>query len=98
MSLYFQTGDVLYFKINELPKDLIELKTDLFHKGDNHSHKVKGEFSILQSGDNMFLECKSDCELYHEEHKSIMIPVGIYKKGIVIEYDHLTEESRKVID
>lgn len=98
MNLYFQTGDVLYFQIKELPKDVIDLKTDLFHKGDNHSHKVKGDFSIFKLNNDMFLECKSECELYHEEHKSIMIPIGIYKKGIVLEYDHLKEESRKVID
>ncbi len=96
--MYLQTGDVLYFKIDSIPNDAIKLETDLFHKGDNHNHKVRGKFNILQHNDDLYLECLEDCELYHEEHSSVVAKQGIYKKAIVVEYDHLLEESRRVID
>lgn len=98
MTTYYQTGDVLYIKTTLLPKDLLELKTNLFHKGENHSHLVKGDFAIYQNGEEMFLHCKSECELFHEEHQTITIEQGFYQKRIVMEYDHIKEESRKIID
>lgn len=98
MTTYLQTGDILYFKIESLPKNVDELKTDLFHKGENHSHRVRGDFSIYKSGDDMYLECRGVCELFHEEHTVIKADPGIYKKRVVLEYDHILEESREVID
>lgn len=98
MGTYYQTGDVLYFKTAAIPKGARKLKTDLFHQGDNHHHRVKGKFQIYKLGEDMFLECKGTCDLYHEEHETIKAKKGIYKKGIVMEYDHLLEESRKVVD
>lgn len=95
--MYLQTGDVLYFK-SELPKKAEKLETDIFHKGENHTHKVRGNFNIYKLDDDLFLECIDDCELYHEEHHSIVAKAGVYKKRIVVEYDHLLEESRAVID
>lgn len=98
MKLKYQTGDVLYLKTKAVPKDAKEIKTDLFHKGDNHHHRVRGNFAIYESGNEMYLECKTPCELFHEEHATITADPGIYQKRIVIEYDHIMEESRQVID
>ena len=53
-------------------------------------------FGSIQSRIN--LECKDECELFHEEHHCIKIEPGIYRKQIVVEYDHLLEESSQVID
>ena len=36
--------------------------------------------------------------LYHEEHNPITIPPGVYKKTIVREFDHLTLDTRRVVD
>jgi hypothetical protein len=95
---YYQTGDVLYIKESKIPKGAKALKTNLFHKGENHEHLVRGEFTIYEHGDDLYLKCKSDCELYHDEHHTILAKPGIYKKRIVKEYDHLLEEARNVID
>lgn len=95
---FYQTGDVLYIKTKKLPKEAKELKTDLFHKGENHQHKVRGDFSIYDSNEGTFLECKGPCDLYHEEHSTIVAEPGIYQKRIVVEFDHLLEESRQVVD
>lgn len=95
---YYQTGDVLYVKVESVPKTAEKLQTDLFHKGENHHHKVRGEFEIFKQDDEMFLKCDQQCELFHEEHSTVTIPAGAYQKRIVMEYDHIREESRKVID
>lgn len=95
--MYYQTGDVIYLQ-SELPEESIKLDTIVFHHGDNHKHCVRGEFNILRHNDDLYLECLSDCELFHDEHSTIKIPQGVYKKRIVVEYDHLLEESRAVID
>lgn len=96
--MYYQTGDVLYFKEKKLPAKTEIIKTDLFHKGDNHHHRVRGDFEIHKKDGEMYLVCNSECELYHEEHTSIKCEAGIYRKQIVMEYDHLLKESRMVID
>ena len=95
---YIQQGDLLLKYKVEIPKMLTELNTDLLHKGQNHHHKVRGEFKIFtcKEGD-IYLE-SNGCELFHEEHKTILIPAGSYKKEIVQEYSHFDEESRDVID
>lgn len=98
---YFQTGDVLYFRINEkISKEgFEELKTNLIHKGQNHHHTIEGNFKLyLNDKGDFYIRANSDCRLNHEEHKTITLPKGLYKKGIVVEYDHWEEESREVID
>lgn len=96
--MYIQQGDVLLKMQEKFPKTFKVLKTNLIHKGDNHHHKIRGDFEIYETESEMFLLCKDKCELFHEEHKTIEIPEGLYKKKIVLEYDHLLEESRMVID
>ena len=92
----FQAGDLLLKETKPFSVEGLLLKTDfLIHKGDNHHHKIRGAFFVT---DEMNIYCDEDCELYHEEHKTIVIPKGYYKKDIVMEYDHFLEESREVID
>lgn len=93
-----QTGDVLYFSVDSLPKGAKKTKTSIVHAGRDHHHTISGKFEILKSGDDLFIKANSKCKLLHPEHKTIEIPKGLYKKGVVNEYDHFLEESRKVID
>ena len=94
---YFQQGDVL-LKSCDKPSHIEKLETDLLHKGQAHHHRLRGKFKIATDKDgNKYVHSKG-CELYHEEHKSIIIPEGFYKLGLVVEYDHFLEESRVVID
>lgn len=99
---YFQQGDCLLKWQNNSSKDkmtinLVVLETDLLHKGDNHHHRVRGNFKILKHENDIYLE-SSGCELFHEEHNTIEIPMGVYKLSLVQEYDHFKEEARNVID
>lgn len=95
---YYQTGDVLYFKIESIPKAAKKTKGNLIHQGRDHHHLIEGKFEILSLNDDMFINVKAKSRLTHPEHKTIEIPKGLYKKGIVVEYDHFLEESRRVID
>lgn len=95
---YFQTGDVLYKKCKSIPKGFEQVKTNLIHQGRDHPHTIEGVFGLFVNKDDMFIEAVEPCLLKHPEHKDVTLPVGIWKKGVVVEYDHLIEESRAVID
>ena len=45
-----------------------------------------------------FLRVEAPIEVGHEEHKTVTIPPGEYRIGIVQEYDHFAEEARQVLD
>jgi hypothetical protein len=94
--MYIQHGDCL-LKQCEKPTDIKILKTDIIYQGLNHSHKIRGKFRIAKRGDDVFLHSKG-AEIYHAEHLPLKVPEGFWKLEVVKEYDHLLEESRKVID
>lgn len=95
---YYQQGDVLLKSRKEIPKDFKMIETDLIHKGENHHHRMRGDFKVYANGDKMFVRVKAPSEIFHEEHKTFTVAPGIYEKDIVLEYDHWLEESRQVID
>lgn len=96
--MYFQQGDVLAKKIKELPQGLNIVNGNLIHKGRDHHHLIDGDFSLYAVGDDFYIEARGICRLTHPEHKDIDLPAGLYRKDIVMEYDHLAEDSRRVID
>ena len=97
--MYYQTGDVLYKSVNELPANKMKkVPGSLIHKGQNHHHTINGKFDLLEKEGVMFIVAKGKCQLLHEEHATVDLPKGIYLKEIVVEYDHFLEESRQVID
>jgi hypothetical protein len=93
---YYQHGDVL-LKEAELPKEAKKVKTNVLHKGLNHTHNLTGKFQVYSCEQDIYL-VSSGCNVVHGEHKPIAILKGVYKKSIVVEYDHFKEESREVID
>lgn len=94
--MYFQAGDCLLKEYNK-PTAGVELDTDVFYKGMNHLHRLRGKFKIIKENEDIFIHSEG-CEAFHDEHKAIPLPPGIYKLSIVSEFDHLLEESRAVID
>jgi len=95
---FLQTGDVLYHSRKTLPSGLEKIKGGLIHQGRDHPHTIEGAFALWKKGEALFIEAVEPCALKHPEHKTVMLPPGIYEKGVVQEYDHLLEESRAVID
>ncbi len=37
-------------------------------------------------------------KMYHEEHNPVIVPPGIYRRDIVREFDHLMQDTRRVVD
>lgn len=97
---YFQQGDVLIKKIDEMPKKVKKLKTTVIAEGEatGHAHRIIGDGSLYVLGQTMFLQAKAEVELKHEEHDPIKIPPGVYAIDNVREFDHFKQESRKVVD
>jgi hypothetical protein len=98
--MILQQGDVILTMVKNLEgKKLCHL---VLAEGEvtGHCHKIsKGLAELFENGSTKYLNVKSDtAELTHEEHKKIIIPKGIYRVGIVKEYDHFLEESRNVMD
>jgi hypothetical protein len=98
---YYQTGDVLYFKVNDttVPKDFKKIKGNLIHQGRDNQHTIQGDFELLQDKNNtMLINVKKKSVLKHVEHGDIKIPKGLYLKRIIQERDHFLEETRELID
>jgi len=95
--MYFQAGDTLLKEIKNIPEDAEILDTDVYYQGQNHKHRLKGNFKLHKKDSDIFIE-SFGCEAFHDEHKTILLPNGIFSLSIVKEYDHLLEESRSVID
>jgi hypothetical protein len=90
-------GDV-HIKLSDKELDGPIIAQCLLHKGQNHHHNLRGSFRLQENESGKFLQILEPTELYHEEHKTLLIPPGKYSVDIQLEYDHWSEESRQVID
>lgn len=61
-----------------------------------HYHEAYGDGVALYEDGT--LEAPQGATVTHQEHRSIVVPPGIYRRSIVQEYDHFAEESRNVVD
>ena len=98
--MLIQQGDVLVTKVKEVRGK--KLKHLVLAEGEatGHCHEItSGEAELYEHEGTLFLSVKSEkAVLTHEEHHAVEIPKGDYKIGIVREYDHLLEETRRVAD
>jgi hypothetical protein len=101
--MVIQQGDVILTKIDSIPKGKkIERKERGYVLADGettgHAHVIEDEIEMVEKDGVLYIGCKTDVIIKHEEHKHITIPAGNYQIGIVAEYDHFLEEARKVMD
>ena len=97
--IYIQQGDVLLKQEQFATKGMKKVAGTLVHKGQQHHHRLTGgKVQMYTDGKDKFLVVSKAAKFTHEEHKTLSVPKGKYKVGIVVEYDHLLEESRQVID
>ena len=99
---YVQQGDVLLIETPSFP-DGRPILSGVLHKGDNHTHRVEGEHLLCEHEGEVYLHAITPVVLGHEEHGLAdedfrIVAPGFYKKRIVLEYDHASEESRQVVD
>jgi hypothetical protein len=97
-------GDVFCCKVEKIPEMAKKEKHLILAEGEatGHFHKVSEGNAVLYTipdSVDKFLEVLSDnATITHEEHKPITLSKGIYKVGIVQEYDYDAEEIRQVRD
>lgn len=102
------TTGVFETEHKNIPEDAVELKTNLVLKGQSNSHALfGGAFKLFQKDGVTFLKVveatvldhvKDEAAQEHAEHHAQYIPAGEYFVDAVMEYDHIKEESRRVID
>lgn len=102
-TLYYQQGDVLFFKVGALPKENKKLTTTIIQEGEStgHAHVIEApvhEFVENNQTKERFLKLIKGGTVVHEEHKEITLPAGIYKIGIVRERDPYDNLIRSVRD
>jgi len=100
--MYYQHGDVLIKKIDELPEGELEKeKRIILAEGEvtGHCHTLFGDLLLLKKGDKVYVKIDGDpAEVIHQEHAPLTIAPGIYEIDKVKEYDHFKEEARRVRD
>lgn len=106
---YLQQGDVMIKRCGvkgvfsqeyaSIPEDSKLIAGHILYVGQNNTHAFsKGKFEILEKEDVRFIRVIEPSTLSHGEHGDTSVEPGEYFLDIVKEYDHLTEESRRVID
>jgi hypothetical protein len=97
-------GDVLLFSESEPEWFESSKKIDdgILALGEHtgHCHKLFGNFDLRENPvtKERHLRLVEPCLLKHQEHAPIEIAPGSYRIGTAKEYDHFSEEIRKVTD
>ena len=96
----YQQGDVIIQKVSEVKGK--KLKHLTLAKGEvtGHHHTItEGEAELYDHEGTLFLRVNSEqATLTHQEHKPITLPKGDFIVRRVREYDHFSEEARRVRD
>mgnify|MGYP001241837891 CR=1 FL=1 len=97
---YVQQGDVLVVRIAEIKGKKLNHKTLATGEATGHHHTItEGDAELYEQDGTMFLRVNSEnATLTHQEHKPVILPKGDYEVGRVKEYDHFSEEARRVAD
>ncbi len=99
MSKLYRQGDILFKKIDEIPKKAKKIETDVIVEGEatGHAHKIVNGF-IFQTWNEMFIEAKTGAEIVHDEHDPIALEPGYYEVIRQKEYDPTFIDPRYVED
>lgn len=99
-----QHGDLILEKITTTPEGLVWKKVKkgfIVEKGEGaHLHTTIDDCEIAEKDGVLYFRNVMDKPfgIDHEEHKVKILQPGIYRKGIELEYDAETDESRRTID
>ncbi len=96
----FQQGDVIVIKVSEIKGKKLNHLIVAAGEATGHCHTItEGEAELYEYEGILFLKVISNtAELTHQEHKTIVLPKGDYIVKRVREYDHFSEEAKKVRD
>lgn len=52
-----------------------------------HSHVIADEIELYEVDGTLYIRAERETSMHHEEHAPVYIPSGVWKVGIVREYD-----------
>ena len=96
MAIY--QGDIQFKEVSEMPKKCKE-KDNIVAYGEatGHTHKVVGMATVLiDKAGNQYIN-SSGCQVIHQEHDMVELPVGIWSVRRQREMD-LVEGTKLVMD
>lgn len=97
-------GDVFFTQAEALPDGAKAVERTLrgyvIAEGEatGHAHVVLDDIELYEKDGVLYLRTETEIQVKHEEHKSVILNKGIWKVGIVREYDPFSEETRNVMD
>lgn len=100
--MYYQQGDVILKAVDAMSETAIPRSSNIVAEGEatGHAHRIN-DAELYESPDGTIyvrVPGGSSATLTHEEHAPQTIAPGLYRFTPVREYDHLTEEARRVVD
>lgn len=104
MSLRYQHGDVLLFRVDAIPASAKPKVGNILAEGEatGHAHRVQDvsadKVQLFEKDGTLYMRLDEPAVVRHEEHKPIALEPGNYKVGIVKEYDPFEEAVRAVRD
>jgi hypothetical protein len=88
----YRQGDVVLRQVASLPRsaDLVSGGVLAVGEATGHSHRFAdgGSFALWEKHGRRFVEVMKPATLIHEEHKSLVIPPGIYEQLAEQEFDY----------
>ena len=107
MEEIVRQGDVMLFKVAELPKGAVAVKTDgdvILAHGEvtGHAHRIKREQTekpsarLFDVGAERYLQIAERVALTHEEHSAIFLEAGVYRQ--VFQFEEKRAEIQRVAD
>ncbi len=101
-KIIIRHGDVLLKQIDKIPASAKTLKDKVLAYGEatGHSHRFEDNSVVtrLSFDDKLYLQVGMPSTIIHEEHDSIIVPVGEYEQIQEREYDPFIESIRAVVD
>ena len=97
-------GDVFFTRSDSIPKgaQVVNRKARgyVLAEGEatGHAHVIEDDIELYELEGVLYLRTGSEVEVKHEEHLPVILSNGIWKVGIVREYDPFLEETRRVGD
>jgi hypothetical protein len=103
-----QQGDVLLARVEALPPGAVQRAVDprgiVLADGEatGHAHVIERERGVeaYECGGTLYVanQTGKPVALSHQEHHTITVDPGVWRVGIVREYDHLQDMERLVRD
>lgn len=101
----YRHGDVPLYKIEEVEGEVLNHEGSFVlavGEATGHHHRIKvanvEDMEIRRTGAGYILVLKSDGQLSHEEHGTLIIAPGMYRVGNEIEKDWFALKTQRVVD